>query len=253
MSVGKVYLGLPAYNEEKSIQPLFEKVKLLKNSSLSNLHVVLYDDGCVDGTKNEVHQWMDSLDITYLDGGVNKGLGTAMNELLAYFVDHAKPDDLLVIMDCDDTHDPAQIPEMIAALKANQNTNLVIASRYRKGAFVNGVAFHRVLMSIGAAMLYKMVHPLKGARDYTCGYRLYTHDLLVKAFNCNTKPLLKERGFSCMVELLLRLKAVGAKVVEVPLELSYDNKRSASKMDVSGNAFRLLKKLLEWKIKGLAV
>lgn len=253
MPARKVYLGLPAYNEKDSIHPLFQKIAQLKEVSLSNLDVLFYDDGCTDGTKEVVQSWMNrSLTITYLDGVVNKGLGTGINTIIEHFVTHASSNDVLVIMDCDDTHDPAQIPQMISALEKNNQINIVIASRYRSGALISGVPFFRVVMSLGAAMLYKMVHPLKGARDYTCGYRLYTHEILARATHTYSSPLLKERGFSCMVELLLKLKHVGGKVAEIPLLLSYDNKRSASKMDVSGNAFRLFKKLLDWKIRGLA-
>lgn len=251
MPVNKVYLGLPAYNEKASIQPLFEKIASLKQSLRPDLEILFYDDGCNDGTREAVAAHGHSLPVTYLDGIVNKGLGTGVNTILAHFGQHSSQNEVLVIMDCDDTHDPAQIPQMITALETAQ-ADMVIASRYRKGGFIRGVPFHRIIMSVGAAVLYKIVHPMRHVRDYTCGYRLYTHDIVNKALKANTTPLLKERGFSCMVELLLRLKGVRAKAVEIPMLLSYDNKRSASKMDVSGNAFRLLKKLLEWRLRGLA-
>jgi dolichol-phosphate mannosyltransferase len=250
--VKKVFLGLPAYNEKDSIDPLFEKIEQLIKTSSINLEVLVYDDGCTDGTHAAVNQWTDRLSITYLDGVVNKGLGTGMNELLTHFANHSTSQDVLVIMDCDDTHDPNQIPQMIAALQKKSGTSVVIASRYRQGAFVKGVPPHRIAMSLFAAMLYKIIHPIKYVRDYTCGYRLYTHDIIKKLLSEHTSPVLKERGFACMVELLLKLKNVKAQMTEVPMLLRYDNKRSASKMDVSGNAFRLLKKLLDWRVRGLA-
>jgi hypothetical protein len=54
-----------------------------------------------------------------------------------------------------------------------------------------------------------------------------------------------------MVEVLLKMAKSGAKVREIPLKLAYDNKLSLSKMDVSGNSFRLLNKLITWRLKGL--
>lgn len=251
MPVEKVYLGLPAYNERDSIQPLFEKINELAKSFAPQLEVLVYDDGCTDGTKEAVQKWMGGpLAVTYLDGVVNKGLGTGVNSLLSHFVANASENDVLVLMDCDDTHDPQQIPEMLSVLKKSPKTNLIVASRYRRGGFIKGVPYHRILMSVGAAALYKMVHPIWGVRDYTCGYRLYTYPLLKKAIPDPSKSLLKERGFACMVELLLRLKSVGLCAKEIPMRLSYDAKRSASKMDVSGNAFRLLKQLLNWRVRG---
>jgi len=247
-----IYLGLPAYNEEASIKPLFTRVESLQKKIAQQIFVMVYDDGCVDNTRAEVMAWENRLSIIYLDGQVNKGLGAGMNALMSEFASRGKVDDVLVVMDCDDTHDPEQIPCMLKVLEKKPSTDVVIASRYRMGATISGVPFYRVILSIGAAMLYKMVHPIWRVRDYTCGYRAYRLAVVKRAFAKYGDPLLKERGFACMVELLLKIARVGANLQEIPLALAYDNKMSASKMDVSGNAFRLLKKLITWRVKGLA-
>ncbi|HQU08087.1 MAG TPA: glycosyltransferase [Candidatus Paceibacterota bacterium] len=247
----EIYLGLPAYNEEASIKPLFTRVESLKNKIAEKIHVIVYDDGCVDNTRTEVKAWETRLSIIYLDGQVNKGLGAGMSALMAEFANRANSDDVLVVMDCDDTHDPDQISSMLEVFATKPVTDVVIASRYRLGATISGVPFYRVVLSIGAAMLYKLVHPIWRVRDYTCGYRAYRPAVVKRAFEKYGTPLLKERGFACMVELLLKVARVGANVREIPLALAYDNKLSASKMDVSGNAFRLLKKLITWRVKGL--
>lgn len=247
----EIYLGLPAYNEEASIKPLFTRVSSLQNKIAEKIHVVVYDDGCVDNTRAEVKAWENRLSIIYLDGQVNKGLGAGMSALMAEFASRANSDDVLVVMDCDDTHDPDQISSMLEVFEKQPTTDVVIASRYRLGATISGVPFYRVVLSIGAAVLYKLVHPIWNVRDYTCGYRAYRLAVVKRAFAKYGAPLLKERGFACMVELLLKVARVGANVQEIPLALAYDNKLSASKMDVSGNAFRLLKKLITWRMKGL--
>jgi len=247
----EIYLGLPAYNEEASIKPLFTRVEALQKKMTQRIHVMVYDDGCVDNTRAEVMAWQERLSIIYLDGVVNKGLGAGMSALTTEFAHRGKEEDFLVVMDCDDTHDPEQIPTMLQVFEAKPATDVVIASRYRAGATISGVPFHRVLLSIGAAMLYKSVHPIWHARDYTCGYRAYRLRAVKNAIAKFGEPLCKERGFACMVELLLKIARAGAKVREIPLALAYDNKLSASKMDVSGNASRLLKKLITWRMKGL--
>ena len=63
--------------------------------------------------------------------------------------------------------------------------------------------------------------------------------------------LIEEHGFACQVELLLKLVHVGARITEVPIDLRYDLKQSASKMDVGGNTARLLKKMVSWRVYGL--
>ena len=247
----KIYLGLPAYNEEASIKPLFTRVESLQKKMAQQLVVMVYDDGCVDNTRAEVMAWESRLPIVYLDGLVNKGLGAGMSALMSEFAARGEAGDILVVMDCDDTHDPEQIPAMLETLEKNPSTDVVIASRYRFGATISGVPFYRVMLSVGAAMLYKMVHPIWHVRDYTCGYRAYRLEAVQRAFAKYGNPLLKERGFACMVELLLKVARAGAKFQEIPLTLAYDNKLSASKMDVSGNSFRLLKKLISWRVDGL--
>lgn len=103
------YLELPAYNEEASIKPLFTRVAKLQETLPHKILVMIYDDGSTDNTKNEALTWSKMLEVIYLDGVVNKGLGAGMNALMTAFIDHAERDDVLVIMDCDDTHDPDQI------------------------------------------------------------------------------------------------------------------------------------------------
>ncbi len=249
--MAKIYLGLPAYNEEKSIKQLFTRIHRLQASLSAPLVVLFFDDGCQDRTKQEVFAWTSTLEVIYLDGVVNKGLGAGMNALLSEFDMRGQNGDVLVIMDCDDTHDPGQIPQMQEVLNERPDVDVVIASRYRRGATVTGVPFHRILFSIGAIMLYKVVHPIWHARDYTCGYRAYRHKIVRQTLSSFESPLLKERGFSSMVELLLKLNRVGAKMREIPLILTYENKRSASKMNATGNAFRLLSRVLAWRFGGL--
>ena len=249
--MANIFLGLPAYNEQDSIGPLFSRIEKLSAQLFTPLTVMVYDDGCSDATKGEVLKWTSRLDIKYLDGVVNKGLGAGVSALTAEFAKIGKKDDVLVLMDCDDTHDPAQILQMIDVLEKHPETDVVIASRYRKGSTISGVPFNRIVLSIGAAMLYKSVHPIFHVRDYTCGYRAYRHSIVVHAMSKFSPLFLKESGFACMVELLLKLKKAGAKMREIPLQLAYDNKMSPSKMDVSGNVLRLSKKLFTWRVVGM--
>ena len=62
--------------------------------------------------------------------------------------------------------------------------------------------------------------------------------------------LVAERGFACMVELLLKLNALQARFAEVPLQLRYDQKQTATKMGVGSNMRRLLVLLVRWRLRG---
>jgi dolichol-phosphate mannosyltransferase len=244
-----LWIGLPAYNEEASIAPLFGRFLEVFPDRSAPYRIVLYNDGCRDGTVAAARAWADRLNVEVIGRDENLGLGAGLRALVEHVVRHGRPEDYFFVMDCDDTHHPSQIPVIAQALDAG--SDVVIASRYRRGARVAGVAAHRRLLSLGAGLLFKTLHPCRGVLDYTCGYRGYRVELLRRAAGRYGENLVRERGFACMVELLLKLNRLGARFREVPLQLRYDLKQGASKMDVGGNTQRLLRKLVSWRLRGL--
>ena len=249
MSARKLWIGLPAYNEEATIPALFPRFKEVFPEKALPYHIALYNDGCTDRTVERALAWHNELNVEVIGKTVNKGLGEGLRCLIDHVVERAADDDVLFIMDCDDTHHPRQFKEMLAVIERGKD--VVIASRYRRGARIAGLAPHRRLLSLGAAMLFKSLHWCPGVLDYTCGFRAYRVGLLKRARTHYGERLVEERGFACMVELLLKLNRLGAKMGEVPLDLRYDLKQSASKMDVGGNTTRLLRKLVAWRVHGL--
>ena len=113
-----------------------------------------------------------------------------------------------------------------------EGADVVIASRYRPGSYVRGVRFHRKLLSLAARTLFQTLFPIRGVRDYTSGYRAYRAGVLRDAFERYGDDLVDQKGFQCVVDLLLKLRRRGLIFREVPLILRYDFKRGASKMNV---------------------
>ncbi|MGH7785657.1 MAG: glycosyltransferase, partial [Candidatus Binatia bacterium] len=159
------------------------------------------------------------------------GLGAALRDGLGAALARAAADDVVVTMDADDTHAPDLIPAMLAQLDAG--ADVVIASRFVRGASVLGVPAGRRALSRAASWLLRLRRPTRGVRDYTCGYRAYRVSLLRAATAQYGDQLIAEAGFQCMLALLLRLRAMRARFAEVPLVLHYDRKRGVSKMDVA--------------------
>ena len=249
MTAPTIWIGLPAYNEEATIPALFPRFKEVFAGCDTNHRIVLYNDGCTDRTVARALEWEKKLNVEVIGKTVNMGLGEGLRSLITHVNEHGSANDVLFIMDCDDTHHPRQFGTMLAAL--DRGYDVVIASRYRRGSRIAGVAPGRQLLSLGAAVLFKLSHNCPGVLDYTCGYRGYRVGLLQRAQKRYGGRLIEERGFACMVELLLKLNRMGARICEIPIDLRYDLKQSASKMDVGGNTVRLLRKLVAWRVRGL--
>jgi dolichol-phosphate mannosyltransferase len=244
-----IFVALPAYNEEIAIGRLLEKIHTLSNSTDYHVKVVVYNDGCVDATPDIALSWKDRLDIVVLGEATNRGLGVGLRSLVEYSAINGDDEDLFVLMDCDDTHNPNQIPQMIEEIDAGND--VVIASRFQRGASIRGVPRHRQILTAGAVLLFKSIYPIEGVSDYTCGYRCYRVRLLKQAWAEFGPALVRNAGFSCMVELLLKLNLYMPRFKEIPLALRYDLKPTQSKMAVGNNVRRLLQLLLIWKVRGI--
>jgi dolichol-phosphate mannosyltransferase len=244
----RVFIGLPAFNEEIALPRLLDRIERLITLSPEAITVVLYNDGSTDSTVPIARSRQQNMPLVVLDCPVNKGLGAGLRALVEHVVAGANDDDVLVIMDCDDTHDPVQIMNMLPLMA--KGADVVIGSRYASGALVRGVPPLRRLTALGAAALFKLVHPVAGVWDYTCGYRAYRVGVLRKAAIRYGERLIAESGFACMVELLLKLNTVNVRFAEIPLQLRYDQKPTETKMGVGSHTRRLLLLLFRWRLRG---
>ncbi len=226
-----VYILLPAYNEERDIGPLLQRISdAMQSLHYDNYKVLVVNDGSKDGTVSVVSARQQDMPVELINHEVNKGLGQAMLTGLRRAAELVQDDDVLITMDADNTHDPQLIGAMVGKIRAG--ASLVIASRYEQGGEEVGLSRLRSFLSRGASTLLKIFFPINGAKDYTCGFRAYQGAALKRAFRAYGDRLVEERGFTCMAEILIKLRSVGVRVAEVPLVLRYDLKSGQSKMKV---------------------
>lgn len=232
---GTVRVVLPAYNEAEALQPLLES--LHATLALAGLphEIVVVDDGSSDDTAILASQASLTMPVRLVRHERNRGLAAALRTGLTDAVDHAQPGDVVVTMDSDNTHPAGLIPRMLSMIA--EGRDVVIASRFQPGARVIGVPFDRVLLSITARWVFKTLQPIPGVRDYTCGFRAYRVEPLAATIDYYGDHFVSEQGFSCMVDVLLkmrRLRVNGRPIVmgEAPLVLRYDQKGGVSKMRV---------------------
>lgn len=227
-----IIIMLPAYNEAESLPTLLDRISAYgENHPGEPYRVIVVNDGSGDATKQVATEYAGRLPLQLVNHARNMGLGAAMRTGLAAAAQACGEGDVLVTMDADNTHDP----DLIAALRQELNLgfDLVIASRYQKGGREVGLSTARHIFSKGASLLLRTFFPISGARDYTCGYRMYSGGLLQRAVAAYGDRLVEEQGFTCMAEILIKMSRLGARVSEAPLVLRYDLKAGPSKMNVS--------------------
>jgi dolichol-phosphate mannosyltransferase len=233
-----IYVVLAAYNEASNLSAVFKEIENAGKASRARFSAMLVNDGSSDSTMEVVRSYAGAVPLTVVEHAINLGLGAAIRSGLFKAMESAADHDVIVTMDADNTHTPADIARMVD--KIDQGFDVVIASRYRKGAVVLGVPILRRFLSYAASRLFRLILPVGGVRDYTCGYRAYRASVLRQAMVRYRQEFIDQGGFQCMVDILLKLNSMGVRFAEEPLILRYDRKRGVSKMKVFRTAFKTL-------------
>jgi len=244
--ISMIIVVLPAYNEEEALGKLLPAIAAVLPEAGLDYQVIVVDDGSTDRTAQLVTAFQPRMPVRLLQHSTNQGLAAAMRTGLTAAAKVVGEEDIVVTMDADNTHDPGLIPDMVG--KISEGADIVIASRFQPGSRVVGVPWHRQLFSWGASLLFRLLLPMPGVRDYTCGYRAYQSQVLHEAFERYGEGLISQQGFSCMVDLLLRLGALPVVITEVPMVLRYDLKPGASKMKIGATVLETLKLIVKRRL-----
>lgn len=221
---------LPAYNEEASLPTLMPKLRASLEAMGEPYRIVVCNDGSRDGTQQVLAGMSADPALHVITHGINRGLGETSRDLFEYAASIGGPGDVIVRLDCDDTHEPEFIARLVRRLR--EGYDVVIASRFAPGGGQLGVSGYRAFISLCANLFMKIFFPIRGLREYTCGYRAYRAEVVQQAIATygNNFIQLKGLGFTCTLEKLVKLRLLGARFAEAPFVLRYDKKVSASKM-----------------------
>lgn len=242
------FVMLPAYNEADGLPSLLNKIKQVFAANGLPYHVIVVDDASSDDTSEVAITASSEIPLTLVRHLENQNLPGALRSGMTKAIQLGKTGDIIVTMDGDDTHPPGSINCLLQ--KISEGYDVVTASRYQIGSRVMGVPFVRVLMTWGARMLFRVAMPIPGVRDYTCGYRAYRFDVLRDAMDHYGDQFVSEKGFSCMADVLLKMRRFKYVFGEVPLLLRYDQKQGVSKMAVGSTVWLTLKLLLKRRFSG---
>jgi dolichol-phosphate mannosyltransferase len=240
-----ITIVLPAYNEEESLPPLLRRINDAYNLYKWDASVLVVNDGSKDNTLQVARNFKADIPIDVLDIQPNSGLANAINTGMRKAVQGLKDTDIVVTLDADDSQNPFLIQRM--AQQIAEGSDLVIASRYQPGARIKGLKKSRKFFSWAAGWLFRIFVGFEGIKDYTCGFRAYRVDMLKKTIAYYGDKFITQKGFGCMVEVLLKVASQSATMNELPMILRYDLKQGASKMNVKKTMGQTLRLLWQYK------
>lgn len=235
----KIHIFLPSYNEELNLPRLLSRIdSFAQQVPYWDVKVLVINDGSKDNTLSVAQNFQTKIKKEVVNLQPNRGLAGAMREGFNNALVGLSDNDAVVALDADDSHNPFLIERMIKQL--NEGSDVVIASRYQYGARIYGLEKYREIASWVAGYLFRITAPIKGVRDYTCGFRAYRVSKLKEVMNHYQDNFIQEQGFSCMAEILLKIAKQKAIIHEVPMILRYDRKEGESKL----NFFKTVKQTL---------
>lgn len=206
---------IPTYNEAESIGLLLDA---LRTSAGSDAHVVVVDDGSPDGTAAVARR--HGAEVLQRSGKLGLASAYVLGMSHALEQGHRR----IVQMDADLSHDPADVPRLLAGLGPRPRSDLVIGSRYVAGGGTrNWSAGRRLLSRCGC--FYAQAWLGLPISDLTGGFKAWT----AEALRAVDLPTVQSRGYAFQCETTARAVAAGMLAVEVPITFT-ERRAGASKM-----------------------
>jgi dolichol-phosphate mannosyltransferase len=218
----RVLVVVPTYNEKDNLERVVSRLR----AAVPTADVLVVDDGSPDGT-GDLADRLAAADpqVAVLHRAAKQGLGAAYVAGFRWGIERSY--DVLVEMDADGSHQPEQLPSLLAATEA---ADLVLGSRWVPGGRVVNWPASRQLLSRGGNTYVRLMlgFPL---RDATGGFRAFRRPTLEKLGLDDVTSA----GYCFQVDLAWRAVRRGFTVVEVPIEFV---ERTAGSSKMSGAIVR---------------
>ncbi len=200
----KTLIIIPTFNERDNITEAIRKVL----NQPGNIEILVIDDNSPDGTAEVVEKIIEKEPRIHIINRSGKlGLGTAYITGFKFAIKSGY--DFVFEMDADLSHDPEDIPRF---LKAIENYDLVIGSRYINGVNVVNWPLSRLLLSIFASVYARIITGLP-IKDITSGYKCYRREVLESI----DLDKVHSEGYSFQIEMKWRTWREGFQIREIPI------------------------------------
>jgi len=207
----RIWLTIPTYNELGNVERVVrDACARLEQIAPGDYRVLVVDDASPDGTGAHAEALGASLPVEVLHRRGKAGLGRAYLAGFERALDAGA--ELVVVMDADYSHDPAYLPQLLAAA---EDSDLVLGSRYvTGGGIAHWPPLRRLLSRAGS--LYARTILGVGVRDLTGGFRCIRREVLEQV----ELRTLRSQGYVFNIELTFRALRAGCRVKEIPIVFS---------------------------------
>ena len=208
---------LPTYNERENLEPMVDRLgEVLGEDGI----VLVIDDNSPDGTGKIADRLAaERVRVHVLHRARKEGLGPAYLDGFRKALELGA--DLIFELDCDFSHDPADVPRLAAAAA---DVDLVIGSRYVPGGGTRNWGLLRRFISRGGSLYAQLILGVP-VRDLTGGFKCYRRTVLETI----DLDAIDSKGYAFQIETTYRTIKAGFRVVEVPIVFT-DREVGGSKM-----------------------
>jgi dolichol-phosphate mannosyltransferase len=206
---------LPTYNERENLEAMVRALERF------GVRVLVVDDNSPDGTGEIADRLAEELDfVSVLHRQRKEGLGPAY----IAGVERALADgaDYVLELDCDFSHDPSDVPRLIAACEGG--ADLALGSRYVAGGGTQNWGLVRRIVSWGGSFYARVLLGVH-VHDLTGGFKCFRRQVL-EALDLDA---VHSKGYAFQIEMTYRALRKGFRVVEVPIRF-VDRTEGHSKM-----------------------
>ena len=212
---------LPTYNERENVAPMVRALGEVFAAHGLDGRVLVIDDNSPDGTGEIADRLAQELPfVSVLHRERKEGLGRAY--LAGFRRALADGAELVLEMDCDFSHDPEDVPRLVAAI--DRGADVALGSRYVRGGGTRNWGLLRRAISRGGCLYAQVVLGLP-YRDLTGGFKCYRRRVLETI----DLDAIKAKGYAFQIETTYRALRAGFRVGEVPI-VFVDRALGGSKM-----------------------
>ena len=232
--LGRILVIIPTYQERDSLPVTLGRLR----TAVPAAHVLVADDNSPDGTGVIADELAaDDDHVHVLHRSAKLGLGAAYVAGFGWALTEGY--DVIVEMDADGSHQPEQLPALLAALAT---ADVTLGSRWVPGGQVTNWPKSREILSRGANFYTRAALGIP-LRDATAGFRAYRAKVL-RSFDLST---VRSQGYCFQIDLALRSWQRGYRIVEVPITF-VERAAGASKMSRS-IVFEALWRVTVWGVR----